>query len=149
MGNPTRPRDGRLRDHRLGRGARLVAAAVAAGATVELARTWRLPGAEAARAFERRLKQRCPSFSPRTRNGGRRRGANSSLRRLCPQPGCAGAGAWRRYPEASVRAPFLAELAARQARREHRAYCRELKAAGVWDEPPPWDAPPDQNGAAA
>jgi hypothetical protein len=135
----TRDLPQRLRDHRLGRGARLVAAAVAAGAGVELVRVWRVP-----LAFERRLKQRRPySESPRTRKGVRR-GCATSLVPLCPDPGCGGEQAWGRYSEARVRAGYQAEreaaAAARQARHDHLARCDADRAAGVWDPVAAWPA---------
>jgi hypothetical protein len=138
----------RLRDHRIGRGARLVAAATAAGATVELARVWRVPV-----AFERRLKQRRPySESPRTRTGVRR-GSARSLVPLCPDPGCGGLAASRRYPEARVRAGYRAEReasdTARLAPRAHRAYCDQLRDAGTWDPGGTWPLEWDRLWSAA
>jgi hypothetical protein len=68
-----------------GRGARLLAAAIHAGCTVELVRVWY--GAQA-RALEQRLKQR-------RKPGSLRAGAASSLKPLCP---VCNPGALRRYP---------------------------------------------------
>lgn len=76
---------GRIAAHEDGRGARVTANAVEHGATLVLARTWdRDPfTGGTAREFELRHKQRKSAPSPRTRTG-KRRGANGSLRRLCP-----------------------------------------------------------------
>jgi hypothetical protein len=72
----------------LGKGSRLLAAALHAGCTVELVRVWY--GAQA-RTLEQRLKQRRKSDSDSLRAGAAR-----SLRPLCPV--CNPAGWWRRYP---------------------------------------------------
>jgi len=68
-----------------GRGARLLAAAIHAGCTVELVRVWY--GTQA-RALEQRLKQR-------RKSGSLRAGAAGSLKPLCP---VCNPGALRRYP---------------------------------------------------
>jgi hypothetical protein len=142
----TRDLPQRLRAHRLGHGARLVEAAVAVGAHVELARVWRVP-----LSFERRLKKRTGRPSGRTRSGATCRGAASSLRRLCPT--CVGPAAWGRYAEATVRAGYrdqreqlAGERAARRARRERWAAER---AAGVWDPVAAWPAEWDRLFPAA
>jgi len=134
---------GRVRDHlagvyvrggkQRGRGARLVAAAIAAGATVELIRAWRAP-----REFEQLLKQRRDAPSPRTHNGGRRRGAARSLRPLCPHKDCGGDAAWQRWPQENVDA-WVAELRApAEARRAARDRHRAEVAAGMWDADAEW-----------
>ncbi len=135
----------RLRDHltgvyvrggkQRGRGARLVAAAIAAGATVELARIWHAP-----RAFEQFLKQR-------RKDGSTRCGAKRALTTLCPI--CDG-HALRRYPQQRVyRLLGLKKPAQlRQERRDRaaaRARHRAEVAAGVWDADREWAlAFPDQ-----
>jgi hypothetical protein len=67
----------RLRQHRRGEGAAVVAWAVALGATPRLARVWDDPG------YEGRHKQRSARPSPRTRNG-KRRGVTMGQARYCP-----------------------------------------------------------------
>ncbi len=120
-----------------GSGARLVAAAIAYGAEVRLARIWHVP-----LEFEQRLRPSKPSDSPQS-DSGVRYGANQSLRRLCPDPECSGDKAWKRYPEAKVKAYYRAQrqavAAARQARREWDAHCAQLNADGVWDADRAWD----------
>jgi hypothetical protein len=68
-----------------GKGARLLAAALAAGCTIEIVRVWR---GQQARAVEQRLKQR-------RKPGSLRAGAARSLKPLCP---VCDSGALRRYP---------------------------------------------------
>jgi hypothetical protein len=70
-----------------GRGARLLAAALHAGCTIELVRVWY---GEQARALEQKLKQR-------RKPGSLRAGAAGSLKPLCPL--CNPDGWWRRYPD--------------------------------------------------
>ncbi len=139
----------RLAEHLSGRGAKLVAAAIALGAEVRVARVWHVP-----LAFEQRLRQPPQpsisfepensrySSSPQSENG-RRYGAKKSLRPLCPEPGCAGEAAWGRYPEAKVKAYYRAQrqavAAGRQARRAARARHEAERAAGVWDAEAEWD----------
>jgi hypothetical protein len=72
-----------------GRGARLLAAAVYAGCTVELVRVWY---GQQARALEQRLKQRRQPDA-----GSLRAGAKTSLKPLCPV--CNPGRALRRYPD--------------------------------------------------
>jgi hypothetical protein len=69
----------RLRQHRGGNGARVVAWAVALGATVHLGRVWDDGGAMEARSKHRGT----TGPSPRTRNGGQRRGVRCGMRRYC------------------------------------------------------------------
>ena len=127
----------RLAEHRSGRGAKLVAAAIALGAEVRVARLWHVP-----LAFEQRLRS-APSDSPRSENG-QRFGAATSLRRLCPEPDCSGDRAWGRFPEQKVRACYRQRrqqaAAKRQARRAWDAHCAQLKADGAWDADGEWDA---------
>jgi hypothetical protein len=139
----------RLAEHLSGRGAKVVAAAIALGAEVHVARVWRVP-----LAFEQRLRrppqpgasserENLRYSSSRQSGNGRRYGANQSLRPLCPEPGCAGEAAWRRYPEAKVQDYY------RQLRREHKAkkearrawddHCAQQQADGVWDADREWD----------
>lgn len=124
----------RLRDHRLGRGANLVANAIALGAEIRLARVWHVP-----LAFEGRLSHRWESPSPNTRNG-KRRGAATGLRPLCPM--CVGDKAYGRFPEAKIqafyRAQRLEEQAARQARREEKERVA-IEHATVWNADLEWD----------
>jgi hypothetical protein len=139
----------RLAEHLSGRGAKLVAAAIALGAEVRVARVWHVP-----LAFEQRLRQppqpdtSCEpenlrySSSPQSENG-RRYGAKKSLRPLCPDPHCASEEAWGRYPEDEVQA-YYQQLrkraeAKRQGRREWDAHCAQLNADGVWDADRAWD----------
>jgi hypothetical protein len=124
------------RGHR-GHGARLVAAAIAYGAEVRLARVWHTP-----LEFEQRLRQRGASESPQSEKG-TRRGAWKSLRPLCPEPGCSGDRAWGRFPEAKIQAYYReqrrAVAAARQDRRERLARRDAERAAGTWDADREWD----------
>jgi len=126
----------RLAEHLSGQGAKLVAAAIALGVEVRVARVWHVP-----LAFEQQLRSK-PSDSPRSANG-LRFGAATSLRPLCPEPACSGEKAWRRFPEAKVRAHYqqLREQAEakRQARRAWNAHCDQLEADGVWDAYLEWD----------
>jgi predicted GIY-YIG superfamily endonuclease len=117
----------RLLEHRDGRGAKMLAAAVQRGARLEVARVWTLPK-EAARELERRLKQRRPGTSEGSRNG-RRFGASGSLRRLCPR--CVGDAAWRREPEGKLRARHERQPAVRRAIREARRRHRQEFLADV------------------
>jgi predicted GIY-YIG superfamily endonuclease len=71
---------------RTGKGARLLAAALHAGCTIELVRVWYGPQA---RQMEQRLKQR-------RKPGSLRAGARTSLKRLCP---LCDPRAYRHYPE--------------------------------------------------
>jgi hypothetical protein len=124
------------RGHR-GQGARLVAAAVAYGAEVRVARLWHVP-----LEFERRLKQRGDSESPRSEKG-TRRGAWKGLRPLCPEPDCSGDKAWQRFPEAKIQAYYRSQrqavAAERQALRAARALHEAGIAAGVWNAEAEWD----------
>jgi hypothetical protein len=140
--------DRRLTAHLSSQGAKLVAAAIALGAEVRIARVWHVP-----LAFEQRLRQPPQhstskrentrySSSPQSDNG-RRYGAKKSLRPLCPEPGCAGEAAWRRYPEAEVQA-FYQQLrrenkAKKEARRAWDDHCAQLQADGTWDPWETWD----------
>jgi hypothetical protein len=125
-------------EHLSGRGAKLVAAAVALGAEPRLVRTWRVPV-----AFEKRLRRSKPSRSPQSING-QRFGSPRTLRPLCPEPECAGTKAWGRYAEAKIQADYREQrqlnATARQARREWEAHCAQLRAAGAWDADGAWDA---------
>lgn len=139
----------RLAEHLSGRGAKLVAAAIALGAEVRVARVWHVP-----LAFEQRLRQPLQpsaslkpvnlrySSSPQSGNG-RRYGAKKSLRPLCPEPGCAGEAAWRRYPEAKLQAYYRrlrqAATAAKEARRAWDEHCAQVSADGVWDGFATWN----------
>jgi hypothetical protein len=139
----------RLAEHLSGRGAKLVAAAIALGAEVRVARVWHVP-----LAFEQRLRQppqpdtSCEpgnlrySSCPQAGNG-RRYGAKKSLRPLCPEPHCAGEEAWGRYPEDEVLAYYRQlrqdNKAKKQARRAWDDHCAQLSAAGVWDADREWD----------
>jgi predicted GIY-YIG superfamily endonuclease len=142
----TRDLPQRLRAHQRGQGARLVAAAVQAGAVVELARLWHVP-----MAFERRLKQRRPySESARTRKR-YRRGCATSLRRLCPT--CVGPAAYGRMAEAKIQAGYRAQrqqsAAEAEARRALLARYLADRAAGVWDAEAAWPAEWDRHWPAA
>jgi len=129
----------RLRDHLAGvyvrgektrgRGARLVAAAIAAGATVEVARVWYAP-----KAFEQVLKQR-------RKDGSTRCGAKKALTKLCPV--CDGK-ALCRYPQERVyqllgRKDPAQERQERRARAAARARYRADVAASVWDADAEWE----------
>ncbi len=129
----------RLRDHlagvyirgekQRGRGARLVAAAIAAGATVEVARIWYAP-----RAFEQHLKQR-------RKGGSTRCGAKKALTKLCPI--CDGR-ALRRYPQERIYQLLgLKDPAQERQERHKRAAARGRHraevAAGVWDADLEWE----------
>jgi hypothetical protein len=124
------------RGHR-GHGARLVAAAIAYGAEIRLARIWHVP-----LAFEQRLRPSKPSASPKSENG-HRYGAWTSLRPYCPDPSCSGERAWGRLNEAKVKAYYRAQrravAAERLARREWDAHCAQLQADGVWDADREWN----------
>jgi hypothetical protein len=123
-------------EHLSGRGAKVVAAAIALGAEPRLVRTWRVP-----LAFEQQLRS-APSDSPQSDNG-QRFGAPRSLRPLCPEPGCAGEAAWRHYPEAKIQADYRQLREKAKAKKEERRawveHCAQLKADGTWDAARAWD----------
>lgn len=123
----------RLRDHRngiyirggkkAGRGARVVAAAVALGAEIELTRIWYAPP-----QFEAHLKQA-------RKPGSTRCGVNMGSRYYCP---ACHPQALQHWPQAKVDA-WIAELRApAEARRAARARHRAELAAGVWDADAEW-----------
>ncbi len=130
---------GRLRDHlagvyipgekKHGPGARLVAAAIAAGATVEAARIWYAP-----KVFEQHLKQR-------RKHGSTRCGAKKALTKLCP---ICDDKALRRYPQQRIYQLLglkdpAQERQERRKRAAARARHRAELAAGVWDATAEWN----------
>jgi hypothetical protein len=121
------------RGHR-GRGARLVAAAIAYGADVRLARVWHVP-----LAFEQRLRPPKPSVSPQSENG-QRFGAFTSLRPLCPT--CVGDKAFGRFNEAKVQAYYREQRQAAEAERQARKEQKErwaIEHETIWNADREWD----------
>ena len=136
----------RLRDHRTGvyvrgkkqhsRGARVVAAAVALGAKIELVRVWHAPP-----QFEAHLKQA-------RKPGSTRCGVTAGSRRYCP---LCDPEAHLHWPQERVDEWVRQLRAPAEARRAARLRHHAEVAAGVWDADREWDLafPQLAYGAAA